>query len=186
MGHGKTEQMVIGYCMHLLGQDPQLRIKIVCGDDESAADRVASIKGYIDMEDGVFRKTFPDVLQDKNRQWTGHKIFLQREGSPKDASLESATILSVKMGSRIDELIFDDIVTLKNAIQMPAYREKVVQAFNTWLTRLEPKSFALYVTTVWHQEDCSMRLLSNEKFSCLVLSVAEDRNSIEVRYTNRK
>ncbi|MDD4995821.1 MAG: hypothetical protein PHW53_05165 [Patescibacteria group bacterium] len=158
-----------------------MRIKIISGTDDIASARVSVLKQHI--EGGKL----PFALHpNKELGWTNHKIFVERDAISKDPSVEGRGILSSEMGARVDKLVFDDPVDLKNAIQQPALRPQVKESFrNTWLSRLEPTGMVTYIGTVWHEDDLSMELLSNKRFSFLVMSVNKSMDGIECRYTNR-
>jgi len=184
-GHGKSVNMAIAYPAWRLAQNQDLRIKIISASDEIARDRVSVIKSFIDNEESDYHRLFPHVQADPNRSWTGSKIYLKRKGSSPDPSIEAISILSSRMGARADLIVFDDVVDLQNAIQKPIMRDKIKDAFRSgWLSRIEPGGEVVYIGTVWHEDDLSMDLLSNERFSFCVQSISDDFNGIVCRYTN--
>ena len=186
-GHGKSVQMAIGRSLWEIGQNHNIRMKIISAADEIATSRIAVIKSCIEDEQSEFRKLFSDVEADSGKPWTGSKIFIKRDGMSSDPTIQACSILSNQMGARADIIMFDDVVDLRNAILNPGLREKVKEAFRSaWLSRLEPTGRVIYIATVWHEDDLSMELLSNEKFSFLIQSVNDAMDGIECRYTNRK
>ena len=185
MGHGKTSDL-IGFVPFMLGNNPQLRIKIICGVDPDATDRVQAIRSIIEKND-QFKKVFPQCVQDKTLQWTRHKIFVKRRGHQKDASIDSAAIVGPGTGTRADFILFDDIVTFKNAIQQPATQKKVKEAFKrVWMTRLEPGARVYYICTAWTDQDLTQQLLKNKGFGFLRQRVSDDFTHITSENLNTK
>lgn len=191
-GHGKTNQLVIGLPTWLIGNDPTLRVKVVCNNDSRAMERVMGI-GAI-LRSSRYRLTYPHiqaVSQEKARKtgqqskWTQHEIYLDRPGFSLDASFHAAGVLSGGIGGRCDLLVFDDIVDQKNAIDNPADREKVVSNVdNVWMSRMEPDARLLYVGTPWHQADFSHLILERKSWCVLRQFVSEDFTRIEQEVYN--
>lgn len=178
-GHGKTEQVVVGRALSFLGENPNYRIQIICNTDENAKSRVASITKYIE-QDGDYHSIFPNVKPDYNAEWTKHKIMLVRDSFSKDGSLEAWGITTSGTGSRADIQIYDDPVDMRNAILNPALRPVVKESMrNVWLSRLVPDGFAIYIATVWHNDDNTHELLANPEWKFLVMKVSEDFSCIE-------
>ena len=183
-GHAKTEQLAIGRTLWMIGQHPELRGKLICANDDIATQRVASIKEYLDSSD-EFHKLFPHVEVDRKRGDQKRMFFVKRKSMSKDATLTAGGILSTAIGARDDYKVFDDVVDLRNSVQMPALRPQVKAAFyNTWMSRGEADTKIVYVATVWMEDDLSMELLTNEMWSFMVISVADSMDHLEVRYTN--
>lgn len=183
-GHGKTAQLVIGRTLWELGRNPNLRIKIVCNDDPSAMKRVLAIRKYIESDDD-YHAVFPAVRPGRRDMWTQHCIYVQRSQGARsiDPSIEAHGILGTGIGGRCDGLIFDDPVDLRNAIEVPALKPKVIDAFkNTWMSRLEPHGWMLYVATRWTEDDLTATILNDPElsqgYSFLIQAVSEDYTQI--------
>lgn len=192
-GHGKSVQVSVAKSLMLLAENNNTRGRIVSASDIEAKKRLASVKAMIENEDSNFRKIFTDIRPSKNRKWSDTQIYLERTSDAPDPSLDAFSILSGVMGSRVDWTIFDDAVDLRNAIQQPSLRKKVIEAFkNQWLTRIEPHGFAIYIGTIWHVEDLTNTIINDElgmpvndrRWNWLIMSVSEDLKTIECRYTN--
>jgi hypothetical protein len=185
-GHGKTEQCVIGDTLFDLARNPNLRIKIISNSDANARKRIMSIRKYIESSP-EFRRVFPEIVRDTSGAWNDHELFIKRDGYSKDPSIEGAGIFSSGVGGRADKLVFDDPVDLKNAIQEPGSRVRVIEAAKqTWLSRLDPREGVLnyvqvlWIATVWHVDDatCSW-VMKNSEFCVLLQSVNETMDAIE-------
>ena len=160
--HSKTTRVTIGRTIWEIGKNQNLRIKVVCQNDEKSAEVVTAISQHI-LTNPRVRKVFPDLEPDTFGQWARHKIYVKRTVISRDASVEASGILATGVGGRADLLVFDDPVDYKNAIQFPALREQVKQAYyEVWLNLLPAYGGrVIYICTPWHQDDLSMDIKSN-------------------------
>jgi hypothetical protein len=187
-GHGKTEQCVIGDTLFDLARNPNLRIKIISNSDANARLRVVSIRKYIESSP-EFHRVFPEIQRDMSGAWNDHQLFIKREGYSKDPSIEGSGIFSSGIGGRVDKLVFDDPVDLKNAIQEPGSRVRVIEASKqTWLSRLDPREGklnyvqVLWIATVWHVDDATCAwVMKNSEFNVMIQSINEEMTAIESR-----
>lgn len=208
-GHGKTEQCIIARALKFIGENNNIRMKLISNNDESALARVESVKKYIE-EDEDYHEVFPKVKpQTQNKlnfkkkkkfrtltsrindsdsskydKWAGHKILVQRKGKSKDKTLEAYGILASGVGGRADVLFFDDIVDLDNAIIKPEKQKSVKQSYNTWIGRLDTGGWALYVATPWANNDNTADQLKNKRYSWCIMNITESMNYIELRWKN--
>jgi len=178
---GKTSQ-VISRILFILGENPDLRIKIACNKDEFATKRVNAVREY--MERSVeYKQVFPKVFPDQKDKWGERRINVRRTiyGSA-DYSLEGGGIFSSAVSGRADVIIADDITDYKNSVLNVAMRKHVISSFEgNWLSRLEPDGFVIYIATPWHLSDCSFYLQQiNRKFSWLIMRVADDLSCLEI------
>ena len=173
--HGKTEQIPIGRVLFWLGQNPQLRIKIICQDDGSAMKRLGSVKQHIERS-ARLHEVFPDLRKHRTHDdWSKHTLTVDREGADKDPSVEACGVLSTGTGGRCDRMIFDDIVDFRNAIAQPALRDMVKEVFeNVWINLLTQNAKAVYIATPWHEDDQTAKLKMNSEWALLEQPVAED------------
>jgi len=184
-GHGKTEQTIIGDALFDLGRNPQMRQKIISNNDANAANRIQSVKTYIEQNER-FKMVFPNIEPDYKRGWSTHRLFVKRKGASKDPSIESLGVLSSGIGGRADKLMFDDVCDHKNSIQEPKKRDMVSGAVReTWLSRLDVTNRqlnyvqVLYIATPWHEDDCTMSyVMKNPEFLVLVQPIAEKLDKI--------
>jgi hypothetical protein len=146
----------IAVVLWFLGQNRNLRIKIVCGNDTHAAKRLAEIKSHIE-NDKFYHLVFPGVKLDKKRKNDSMTLNLERDVHSRDASVEAKGILSDATGDRADIILFDDICNFKNSIHEPATRPKVLQKVRgDWLNTLNPRDGRVIdIFTPWHEEDAN-------------------------------
>lgn len=179
-GHGKTENAIIGNTLDEIGHNPNIRIFIISNTDDNAKARIESITNYIST-DVDYHNVYPYVRPSQDQSsWTKHKFVVERESKAKDGTVEAYGVMTSGVGGRCDLLLFDDPVDMRNAIINPALREQVKQNIeNVWLSRLTPDGMAIYIATVWHQDDATSCMLKNPKWKFLVMRISEDYESIE-------
>lgn len=179
--HGKTEQIAIGRSLWRLGKNPNRRIKIICANDEEARKRVSAIAEHIEKNKKV-HLIFPDLKPSNRNAWTSQKIFVERSAvGMKDPSVEAKGVLSTGSGGRADDLIFDDPVDLRNAIQNSALRQSVISAIdNVWVNLLDPDGRIIYICTLWHKADATHVLMKRGKFKMLFYRIGDNFEPIWV------
>jgi phage terminase large subunit-like protein len=164
--HGKTTQTE-GHIIWVLGNNPNLRIKIVCASDSKAVERLFAIIQHIRINDCV-HDVFPWLKPAKLGDWTKHKIVVERDYISRDASIEALGVLSTATGGRADKLYADDVVDRRNALELPKLRETVKSAWDSdWSNLLEPEAQSVYNATPWHTADLTHKLLRNPTYKVL-------------------
>lgn len=156
--HGKTNQVSIGRTIYDLGKNPNDRIKIITNSDEKGTEIAMTIATHIKTNPRV-HEIFPDLRPADEGMWTKSKIYIERSMIGKDPSLEACGILSTGVGGRADKLRFDDPVDWRNAIQQPALRKAVKEAYrDVWVNLLPPTGRCDYIATPWHKDDLTAEL----------------------------
>lgn len=107
-GTGKTVNIAIGFVLHMLAQNPNLRIKIVCNSDMNAEARVTTIQRYIAQSDEYHFATNNKVNMDKLEKCTAHEFFLTRDSMSIDPSVQAKGINTGGTSGRADVLLYDD------------------------------------------------------------------------------
>lgn len=155
--HSKTTQ-TIQRTTRELGENPNLRIKIVSNSDDKAAEILGAV-GEVITENPYYKEIYPHVVP--AGEWKSHKLRVQRSATGmRDSSVEALGIFSSATGGRADLLIFDDIVDYRNARQSPALRKQVKDVFyEVWLNLLEPDGIAWVLGTPWHEDDLYAELV---------------------------
>lgn len=181
-GHGKTETG-LAYILRLLSAEPTLRIGIVCDKDEHGIERSTTLLRYIEGDED-YRALFPEIEIDHGQRGrrTLYKFRL-KQTKGKDAAVEASGVFASGTGSRKDVFFFDDVVTKQNAVNEPAQRDRVKNAFfGTWMSRLEPDgdSWAFYIGTTYHAADLTTALRESKDFAVMVIGVAEDFKKYDV------
>lgn len=156
--HGKTTQ-IKGRCIWMVGHNHNMRIKYVMGVDSKAKDIVDNI-GSIIIENERLHKVFPDLKPGKKDTWTKSQLFVERHKQLPDATFEASAVLSTGVSGRADMLVFDDVVTPRNAVLQPSLQKQVkYQYANAWLPTLEEGGPIIYVATPWTDTDLTASLM---------------------------
>jgi phage terminase large subunit-like protein len=171
---GKTTQ-AMARLLWRIGNNPDIRIKIICGDDDTAVDRIMMARDMI-SRNRYLKLVFPGMKKNQNfDDWGRKSITVDRPGFSKDSTLEGCGVMTSGTGQRADEILFDDVVTLQNAIAHPSQRDLVKQAFrSTWIPLLGPEGRAIYIATLYHEDDLSCDLRKNSEWKWLDFSVRND------------
>jgi len=164
--HAKTSN-VVGRVIWELGNNPNLRTKVVCASDGRAKERLFEIDQHITTNPRV-REVFPDLRPNPDAPWNAHRLVLMRSARHRDASVEALGITSTATGGRADLLIADDVVDRRNALTFPALREQIKQAWKAdWTNLLEPDSRVWYICTLWHPGDLSHEIMGGTTYKVL-------------------
>jgi len=80
--------------------------------------------------------------------------------------------------------VIDDVVDRRNAIVQPSLRQQVIDTIKeTWMSRLEPWGWMVYVATVWHEDDLTHHLVLDpevrSEYVVLVQVVRDDWKGID-------
>jgi len=166
----KTSQLAIARVIWELGRNPDLRVKIITSTDDLAADIVAAIADHI-LRNPRVQHVFPHLKPASAGLWPkpgarSNRLVVARQSRDKDPSVSGHGILSTGAGGRADLLIFDDVVDYRNAVASPTLRGRVAQSLlEVWINQLGPTGRALYVGTVWHEDDLTMQLKANPEWT---------------------
>lgn len=153
-GHGKTIQVVL-FIIWSLGNNPNLRIKIIGATDPKSEEIFALVKEYIQQNEKV-RQIFPNLVVDPLKKNTKNQFFLRRKVPGRDPSLECAGVLTAGAGGRADILICDDICDFSNSVGSPETREKIKQAIKeVWFSLVSSTGRVIWVCTPYHKADAT-------------------------------
>jgi predicted phage terminase large subunit-like protein len=146
-GHGKTTTGAITLAW-LLGHYPSLRIKVIGSTDPEAGKTSSMIRGIIESE--VYRAVFPHIkIKPGDTSKTSWRLIGAAKNA-RDATVEALGIMG-RAGGRFDILWSDDISDLRNAVLIPAEREKVKDAFRSnWLPMRDIASRGPFKPRVWN------------------------------------
>lgn len=172
--HGKTAQVTVGRTLYELGRNTNVRIKLVSQNDDMAANKLGLVKRYIEHSER-YAEVFPHVRRDPGGKWGSYELEVIRESLAKDVSVEAKGIMSAATGGRADILMLDDVVDFRNAIENPAMRPKVKQAYDSvWVNQLPAEGGRIiYICTVWHEDDLTHHLIDRDSFHKVVYNVGE-------------
>lgn len=177
--HGKTLLGPIRVSLFKIGQNPNIRIRLVCGSDREATDRVSAVRRY--LLSPPYQWVFPHIKAARQADWTKHRFFVDRTSLGPDPTLSAAGIFDSEAGGGNDVVIFDDIATYQNMILKPALRQQVFDtATSVWLRRIDPETRVLAVGTVWHADDPYnlWRAQKETQWRWMVMAVGESLDDI--------
>jgi len=166
----KTSQLAVGRVIWELGRNPNLRIKIVTSTDDLASDIVATVADHI-LRNPRVRRVFPKLQPASAALWPkpgarSDRLVVARSIHDKDPSVSGHGVLSTGAGGRADLIIFDDVVDYRNSVASATLRGRVAESMlEVWINLLGPTGRALYVGTVWHEDDLTMQLRANPEWT---------------------
>ncbi len=155
-GFGKSTAVALRVAWEV-GRNPNLVVPFVTESFDESAKRVDAARAV--MKSVAYREVFPDVKILSGREKAG-SFRVKRTGHEKEDTVSSHGILT-GTGVRSDFTVFDDIVTLKNAVLEPTNRERVYQSLRTtWLSRGRRGGVTrvLAIQTAYHAQDAFARL----------------------------
>lgn len=170
-----SSQITVGRTLYEIGKNTDVRIKIVAQSDDMAWAKLGLVQEYIEKNER-YHEVFPNVRPALRGEWSKSKLFVERSVFSKDPSIEAKGILSAATGGRVDIIIFDDPVDFRNAIENPAMRPKVKQAFRSVWMNLLPASGgkAIYICTVWHEDDLTHELKREKQWHMKEWNIGEN------------
>lgn len=165
-GSGKTEQVTIGNCLWEIGNNPNIRIKIITETDDLSVKILSKIAETI-TDNERYREVFPEIEKHPTRSWNQHELTVKRDVNDKEPTIEAQSILSASTGKRSDLNHYDDIVGMSNTLVNPGKREIVKEAFRSnWQKVLDvmynPKARWIMTATPWHVNDLVSELRYNK------------------------
>jgi hypothetical protein len=156
---GKTSQISIGRALWELGRDPNLKIGIVSGTAKQSYKPLRSIKKYIETSREL-RMVFPKLVPGKT--WSETNIIIDRDTRSKDPSIAVyGTGSRSVLGSRIDLLILDDIITLDNAYNESKRQDVIDWVQSELMGRLTDGARVWFVGNAYHPDDLLHFLAKN-------------------------
>ncbi len=166
--HGKTTQL-IGHCAWRIGNDLNIREKII-----SSADGLATAKGKAireTIESQSYREIFPNII--KGREWTNQKFSVQRSMISPDSTVECFGLHSKATGGRADFILFDDPDDEEVVVSEAKREANWRRVTNVWLNLLTPTGKAFIVCTPWHKKDLAHRLENESGWPVLSMPIKD-------------
>jgi hypothetical protein len=157
---GKTQQLSIGRLLFELGQDPGYRCVVVSNTDSQAQKICMSIARYIERSEEL-HEVFPHLKRAKGQPWTQHQLFVERDGMPKDPSVQTCGVHGNITGARIDWLFIDDILDYENSTSPTARDDLYNWVMATLWGRLSARAKVCAVGNPWHLDDIMHRWAKN-------------------------
>ena len=145
--HAKSMTVSIDYVTYRVCLDPNIRVKIVSKTQTMAAEFLYAIKQRMTNPTWIeLQKKFapPEGWKATADKWTNTEIYLARDSSEKDPTIQALGIGGHIYGARCDLIILDDCVTLSNAGE---YEKQMRWIQQDCVTRLGPFSKLFIVGT---------------------------------------
>lgn len=159
---GKTKNLVIARILWKLGHNPNLRISIICQSANKAKKALASIATHI-LESKELHEVFPNLKRHPTAAWTNTAITVARTSVANDPSVQAFGQLSDIVGTRIDLLIVDDLLTGTNTATKHLRDKTYNFFFKTLPSRLTKDAQVIILANAWHPDDLVHRLEANER-----------------------
>ena len=178
-GHGKTENICIGYSLYKIAKNPNTLIKIVHVSDTEATKRCRSIRDYIERDED-FQSLAPHITP--TSIWGSERFTVNRTSPSANCTVEAYSVLGTGIGGRANLIIFDDPQDLRTAVYEPTTRLKIEDTIkNIWLTRLIPDdSEVILMMNKWHSNDVAAYVQRNPSWAWMSIAVAENKEHLEL------
>jgi hypothetical protein len=153
VGHGKT-QCAVARVLFLLGKNPNRRMALISDTERQATKILRQVRSYIESSREL-KEVFPDLKPSMRPgdPWTNLELTVNRTALSKDPSIQALGIGGPINGSRIDDMILDDVVSFASS-RTAGQREKIRDWFDTTaITRLTENATISVIGTPWHYED---------------------------------
>lgn len=145
-----TTQLAVVRTVWELGNDPNLAFLIISNTAGMSEKIVGAIKDMI-VSNRRVQRVFPHLRP--GTKWANNAINVARPTERKDYSVQGVGVGGNVLGSRIDRLVFDDILDFENTLTK-ASREQVINwVKSTPMSRLTPSARVIAVGNAWHRED---------------------------------
>lgn len=114
--HGKTQQWSVNYVLHRMMENPNVRIAVISKTQDFAKKIVHQIKQHLELPQ--YAKLHAAFMPEggwKGDSWTKTAIYLSGvDTAQNDPTLQALGLGGQIYGSRLDVIICDDLIDLKN------------------------------------------------------------------------
>lgn len=182
---GKSAQISVGRALWELGDNPNLRIVVVSNTNDQAKKIVRNAGQYIEKSPEL-HTVFPDLVPhpDPRLQWSAQALTVKRRVLSRDPSIQAIGIGGPIMGSRIDRLIFDDVLDFENTRTQHQMDQVFAWMRSSALGRLTKDAKVWAVTNAWKPKDPMKRLVKELGYAHL-MTRAVDRETGDLAWPER-
>lgn len=116
--HAKSTVITVNYCVYRIAMDPNIKITIVSKTQERAKEYLYSIKQRLSHERwSKMQAVYGSAggWKDDADTWKTDRIYLSRDSTEKDPTVQALGIGGQITGARSNLIILDDVVTSSNA-----------------------------------------------------------------------
>ena len=161
---GKTQQISIGRTLFELGKNPNLRIALVSATEKLGQKNLGLISSYIERSDPL-HAVFPNLVP--GEPWTATSITVKSNIPKRDPSVQIIGVHGSILGSRLDLIILDDILTYENTLT-PHRRQDMWDWYHSTLAgRLTHNGRVIVIGTAWHPDDMLHRWAELPRWYCM-------------------
>lgn len=158
--NGKSTSVAVGRTAWKIGRDPRRRVAIVCKVEDLATKIVNGIWSVLTSE--RFKLVFPHIQPlSKNV----HKITVSGWDRV-NPTVQAFSYNGSVMGTRIDDLICDDILDEDNTRTEDARVQMYNRHQNVFVNRLTEDGTELFLSNAWHPRDTLHRLKEEHGWIC--------------------
>lgn len=168
---GKTSQLSIGRVLYEIGRSPNIRVAVISNTHDQAAKIVRAIAKYLESS-AEFKDVFPGI--ERSEPWTSSQLFIRRQVTSKDPTIQACGVHGNITGARIDLLILDDILDFENC-RTPGLRQDLWDWYHATLAgRLTKGARVICVGTAYHPDDFLHRLARQPGWAAFRYPVIDD------------
>jgi hypothetical protein len=147
---GKTQQVSVARTLFELGRDPSLRFLLLSNTKDQARKVATTIRSYIESSSEL-HDIFPDLRPGK--QWGEYAFSVERATHAKDPSVQTSGVHGNILGSRLDRVVFDDILDYENS-RTQDQRKTLIEWWDATITgRAVDECRMRGVGTAFHPQD---------------------------------
>lgn len=173
--HAKSQSISVGKVLHLLGENSNRRIALISSSAALAKKPLKQIRSEIERNERV-QEVFPGLRRSSRLEdpWTSEQLTVERTVIAKDPSLQAVGAFGAIVGSRLDVIILDDVLSFENT-RTEEQRKKLIEWFDTIVfQRATDGALIFIIGTPWHPEDLLHVLASRPGFHSAVYSAVEN------------
>jgi len=182
---GKSLQISVAYGLSELGKDPNMHICVIQATDTLAKKTIRTVGAYIsDFHSpgyAALHEIYPRMVPSKRGDavWNSHALTVERTATARDPSYQCCGLFGNILGSRLDLIIIDDILTFNNT-RNPESRQRVVDwILTTVINRLDPeKGKLIFMGNAWHPDD-AMHVFAEGRFEEAFESGLSNDNTVQ-------
>lgn len=171
---GKSEILTVGRLVCRLGENPNRRVAIVTADRALALKMVGAIKALIEGSEMV-RTIWPHLKP--GRKWTDTELYVDG-AQGRDPTVRAASTETNITGSRVDDLVLDDVLTHDNT-QTEMSRDKTWAWFHSSgiLGRTDETTDVVVMNNCYHPNDLAHRLEKEEAWAAYRFPVIDEEGN---------
>lgn len=173
--HGKSSQISVGYVLHRIGKNPNIRAAIISSGEMSAQKPLRAIRGHIERNPRV-KEVFPGLRPSSNPgdPWGQTMITVERTIIAREPTLQALGEGGQIVGSRFDLIVLDDILDFQNTRTAEQCAKTIEWFETTVLTRLTPRGQIIVIGTPWSPIDILAILQTRKLFASRVYSAVRN------------